>query len=188
MSTTATRPARRLTYDDFARFPDDGLRHEIIDGVHYVTPSPLVRHQVLVGRLHFAIEAHLRAHPGTGQVFLSPLDVVLSNYDVVEPDLLFVGADRDGIVTTKNFRGAPSLVVEVLSKHTKSRDRRLKRDLYERTGVSEYWLVDPEASAITIYLQEGAGRFGSAEILDGSRVLETGLLPGFTLSLPELFA
>lgn len=188
MSTTTARQARRLTYDDFVQFPDDGLRHEIIDGVHYVTPSPLVRHQVLVGRLHFAIEAHLRAHPGTGQVFLSPLDVVLSNHDIVEPDLLFVGADRDEILTTKNLQGAPSLVIEVLSKHTRSRDRRLKRDLYERTGVREYWLVDPETSAVTIYRQEQAGRFGPSETLERSRTLETPLLPGFTLSLPELFA
>lgn len=188
MSTTTARPTPRLTYDDFVRFPDDGRRHEIIDGVHYVTPSPLVRHQALVGRLYFAIESHLRAHPGMGQVFLSPLDVVLSHYDVVEPDLLFVGADRDEVLTTKNLQGAPSLVIEVLSKHTRSRDRRLKRDLYERTGVREYWLVDPEASAVTIYREEHAGRFGPAETLDRSRALETGLLPGFALSLAELFA
>lgn len=187
MSTTA-RSTRRLTYDDFVRFPDDGLRHEIIDGVHYVTPSPLVRHQVLVGRLHFAIEAHLRAHPGTGQVFLSPLDVVLSYCDVVEPDLLFVASDRADILTTKNLRGAPSLVIEVLSKHTRARDRRLKRDLYERSGVQEYWLVDPEKCAVSIYRQEGASRFGLAATLDRSRRLETPLLPAFTLSLDELFA
>src|SRR5687768_10130097 len=73
----------RLTYDDFLLFPDDGLRHEIIDGEHYVTPSPNPRHQQLLGRLHFEIELQLRAHPGRGQVFLSPLDVVFSKWDVV---------------------------------------------------------------------------------------------------------
>jgi Uma2 family endonuclease len=107
---------------------------------------------------------------------------------VVEPDLLYVGADRDGILTTKNLQGAPSLVIEVLSKHSKSRDRRLKRDLYEKTGVCEYWLVDPETSALTIYRQEQAGRFGSAEPIDRSGALETPLLPGFSLLLTDLFA
>lgn len=185
---SAAHTSRRLTYDDFVRFPDDGLRHEIIDGVHYVTPSPLVRHQVLVGRLHFAIEAHLRAHPGTGQVFLSPLDVVLSHYDVVEPDLLFVATDRQDILTTKNLQGAPSLVIEVLSRHTKSRDRRLKRDLYERTGVQEYWLVDPEKAEVSVYRQHGPRRFGPMSTLTAAGALETPLLPGFTLNLAELMA
>ncbi|MCC7031219.1 MAG: Uma2 family endonuclease, partial [Acidobacteria bacterium] len=99
---TTSSPDRRLTYADFLQFPDDGLRHELIDGVHYVTPSPVTRHQVLVGRLHFALELYLRAHPGSGQVFLAPLDVVLSNWDVVEPDLLLIAANQPDILTAKN--------------------------------------------------------------------------------------
>jgi hypothetical protein len=79
---------RRLTYEDFLLFPDDGQRHEIIDGEHYVTPSPVTRHQVLVGRLHFEIESFLRQHPGSGQVFVAPLDVLFTKWDIVEPDLL----------------------------------------------------------------------------------------------------
>ena len=78
-------------YDDFVRFPDDGLRHEIIDGVHYVTASPNLRHQQLLGRLFYAIETALRAQP-VGSVFLSPFDVVFTKWDVVEPDLLFVSS------------------------------------------------------------------------------------------------
>jgi hypothetical protein len=80
---------RKLTYDDFLLFPDDGLRHELIDGEHYVTASPVTRHQLIAGRLYFEIESYLRTHPGTGQLFLAPFDVVLSYWDVVEPDLLF---------------------------------------------------------------------------------------------------
>jgi hypothetical protein len=89
MMPTAVSPRRRLTYDDFLLFPDDGLRHEIIDGEHYVTASPVTRHQLLVGRLHFELELHARAHRGSGQVFLAPFDVVLSQWDVVELDALF---------------------------------------------------------------------------------------------------
>src|SRR5688500_8434989 len=105
----------RLTYEDFVRIPDDGMRHEIIDGVHYVTPSPVLRHQQLVGRLHLAIGHFLEEHPGIGQVFLSPLDTVFSPWDVVEPDLMFVAADQLGILTVPNIQGAPALVVEILS-------------------------------------------------------------------------
>src|SRR5262245_18805626 len=112
------RPAAedsRLTYDDFLLFPDDGKRHEIIDGEHYATPSPNTRHQEIVGRLYFAIESHLRQHRGCGRVFVAPLDVVFTRWDVVEPDLLFVADDQSGILTEKNVQGPPALVIEVLS-------------------------------------------------------------------------
>ena len=110
---TATSPRRRLTYDDFLLFPDDGLRHEIIDGEHYVTACPTSRHQLLLGRLFFEVELYLRAHPGSGQVFLSPLDVIFSKWDIVEPDLLFIAAGQEDILAEKNVQGAPALVVRV---------------------------------------------------------------------------
>src|SRR5918996_916629 len=90
---------RRLTYADFLLFPDDGKRHELIDGVHYVTPSPNLGHQELVGRLYLAIGNFLTTRRQLGRVFLSPLDVVMSDYDVVEPDLLFVAGDQQHILT-----------------------------------------------------------------------------------------
>jgi Uma2 family endonuclease len=108
-----TRDAR-LTYDDYLLFPDDGLRHEIIDGEHYVTPSPNMRHQALAGRLHFEIELFVRAHAGLGRVFFAPVDVLFTKWDVVEPDLLFVAADQDDILTDKNVQGAPALVAPVV--------------------------------------------------------------------------
>ena len=134
----------RLTYDDLLLFPDDGLRHEIIDGEHFVAPCPNIRHQVLLGRLHFEIELYLRQRPGIGLVLLSPFDVVFTKWDVVEPDLLFVATARTGILTEKNVQGAPSLVVEILSPGTRRRDEGLKRQLFYLGGVGEYWMVDPE--------------------------------------------
>ena len=89
MGTPAAGSDTRLTYDDFLLFPDDGKRHEIIDGVHYVTASPNLRHQEVVGRLHGEIYVHLKRYPDAGRVFISPLDVVLSRYDVVEPDVAY---------------------------------------------------------------------------------------------------
>lgn len=140
MPATAPHPDRRLTHDDFVLFPDDGKRHEIIDGEHYVTPSPNVRHQRLVRRLLLSIGQYLEAHPTTGEVFGSPLDVVLSFHDVVEPDPLFIADRQSGILTEENVQGPPTLVVEVLSNSTRKKDAQTKRRLFERTGVREYWL------------------------------------------------
>jgi len=188
MAPTA-RPDRRLTYDDFLLFPDDGLRHEIIDGEHYVTPAPSVRHQDLVGRLYMALGNYLSAHPGTGRLFLAPLDVVFSFYDVVEPDLLFIARDQLEIMTEKNIQGAPALVLEVLSKSTRTRDERIKRELFERSGVREYWLVDPGRNQLTVHRRRDDRVLSALAPLtaDEHAVLTTPLLDGFSLSIVELF-
>lgn len=189
MSTTSQRDTR-LTYDDFMLIPDDGKRHEIIDGVHYVTPSPVLRHQELLGRLHLAIGKHLEDHPEFGRVFLSPLDTVFSPWDVVEPDLVFVAADQLDILTDPNIQGAPALVVEILSPGTRKRDVGIKRQLFDRGGVREYWIVDPRARDLTVYRRSPDGSFPKiaqlSAIADASLV--TPILPGFALSLAKLFA
>ena len=97
----------KLTYDDFVRFPDDGLRHEVIDGEHYVTPSPNAKHQKVLLNLTYSIEDFLRGQP-IGQVFFAPLDVLFSRFDVVEPDLVYMSNERAStILTTANIQGAP---------------------------------------------------------------------------------
>lgn len=178
----------RLTYDDFLLFPDDGKRHEIIDGVHHVTPSPNVRHQQLVGRLFAKIAWFLESAPEVGEIYLSPLDVVLSHYDVVEPDLLFVSGSQKDILTEKNVQGPPALVVEVLSTSTRKRDAQTKRRLFERTGVREYWLVDPELDTVQVFRLAGGRLTRVAEFTaeDDDR-LESPLLPGCAIGLRDLF-
>jgi Uma2 family endonuclease len=189
MSPTV-RPDTRFTYEDLSLFPDDGKRHEIIDGKHYVTPSPVTRHQRLVQRLYFALEVHLRQHRERGEVFVAPLDVVFSKYNVVDPDLLFVAADQPEILTEKNVQGAPALVVEVLSEGTRRHDEQIKRRLFERSGVREYWLVDPELDLIKVHRRLEDGSFPRvAELaVEDQAVLSTPLLPGFSVTLSELFA
>ena len=186
---TAARADSRLTYDDFLLFPDDGRRHEIIDGEHYVTPSPNLRHQRLVGRLHLSIGNYLATHPGAGQVFLAPLDVVLSYHDVVEPDLLFVAGDQSAGMTDKNIQGPPALVIEVFSKSTRKKDAQTKRRLFERTGVREYWLVDPELDLVQVLRASASGKLVRVEELsaEDDATLTTPLLPEWQLSMRTLF-
>jgi len=186
----SARADTRLTCEDLEYFPDDRKRREIIDGELYVTPSPTVRHQVLVGRLHVAIANHLTGYPQSGRVYLSPLDVVLSPHDVVEPDLLFVANDQLGVLTPKNVQGPPALVVEVLSRGTRKTDEQIKRRLFDRVGVREYWLVDPELDLIKVLRRGEDGSFRRvAELTSEDRdTLTSPLLPGFALALIELFA
>lgn len=183
------RPDTRFTLEDFELFPDDGQRHELIDGEHVVTPSPNTRHQRTVQRLYLALGEHLRRHADQGEAFIAPFDVVLSFHDVVEPDLLVVGGDQPDIVTRKNVQGPPALVVEVLSEGTRKRDEQAKRRLYERTGVREYWLVDPELDLVKVFRRDADGRFPRvAELsLEERDTLTTPQLPTFSLRLDAVF-
>lgn len=185
---TAVRP--KLTYADFLLFPDDGKRHELIDGVHYVTPSPNLSHQELVGRLHLVIGNFLATRRHLGRVFVAPLDVVMSDYDVVEPDLLFVAGDQQSLLTEANVQGPPALVIEILSPGTRRRDEGIKRRLFDQKGVREYWLVDPKGRRVSVCRRANDGSFPVVTTLDhsGDDQLMTPLLPGFSLSVSELFA
>ena len=187
MATTSHFDAR-LTYDDLARMPDDGMRHEIIDGVHFVTPTPIVRHQRIVGRLFHAMADYLDVYPDIGEAFGVPLDTVFTPWDVVEPDLVFVAADQRSILTEPNIQGAPALVVEVLSPGTKKRDLGVKKDLFDRGGVREYWIVDPKANTVTIHRRAEDGSFPQIQSLpEDAPAITTPLLPGFNLSIEKLF-
>ncbi len=182
-----TRLESRWTYDDYLLFPEDGRRHEIIDGEHLVTPSPNTRHQAVSRNLLFAIESFLRRSL-IGEIYDAPFDVVLSESDVVQPDLLVVLKERSGIITDKNVRGAPDLVVEIISETTRRTDEIIKRKLYERHGVREYWIVDPELETAKVYRLAGEG-FSPAKLLS----LEAGdsftspLLPSLSIPLAEIF-
>lgn len=184
----AARVDGRLTLEDFECFPDDGRRHELLNGEHVVTPAPSTRHQRTVQNIFVALALHLRRHPEQGEAFIAPFDVVLSRFDAVEPDLLVIGGDQGHILTDKNVQGPPALVVEVLSGSTRRRDERAKRQLYERAGVREYWLVDPDARVIRVLRQTGDGAFArTIEVaIEPGAILTTPLFPGFALSLAEL--
>ena len=178
----------KLTYDDFLLFPDDGKRHEIVDGEHYVTPSPNTRHQQILLNIVLLIGRWLDTHP-IGRIFFAPYDIVLSDFDVVEPDLVYLSTERAAaILTPKHVRGAPELVVEIVSPRTRQRDETIKRRLYERSGVLEYWVVDPAIDVVRLYRREGE-RFGRAMELarEAEEVLTTALLPGLELPLARIF-
>jgi Uma2 family endonuclease len=178
--------ATRLTYDDYMRFPDDGLRHEIIEGEHYVTPSPATRHQRILLTLSHLLQTYLDGHP-VGEIFFAPFDVLLSEFNVFVPDLIYLSRERAHLLTAKNLQGAPDLAVEILSPGTRSRDERLKRDVYQRTGVREYWILDPDQNAIDVYRWEGPESSETPRRFAIGEALTTPLVPGLALPLDKLF-
>jgi Uma2 family endonuclease len=180
---------KKLTSAELLLLPDDGKRHELIDGAHFVTPSPRIPHQVLVGRLFVAIANFLAVHRHLGRVFLSPVDVVMSEHDLVVPDLLFVASDQQSILTEANVQGVPALVVEVLSPSTRRRDEGIKRKLFDQKGVREYWLVDPKARRVSICRRAADESFPIMATLEAESgdTVTTPLLPGFSLLVHDLF-
>jgi Uma2 family endonuclease len=161
----------------------------LIDGEHYATPSSNVRHQRILGNLFHRIRVWVDAHP-VGEVFVAALDVLFSDVDVVEPDILYVSHERAReVMTPLNIRGVPELVVEIGSPSTRRRDETIKRRLYERKGVSEYWFVDPEIDVVRVYRHTGDGFERAVELSrNAGDVLATPLFPGLEMPLDRIFA
>ena len=177
-------PIVKFTYEDYLNAPED-KRYELLDGELVPIPTPGERHQsvsALLGSklVQFAYENNL------GRVYHAPFDVVLSDMDVVQPDLLFVSNERGHIITPSNIQGAPDLVVEILSPSTAERDRTFKRTLYAKHGVNEYWMVDTTAKDVTVLLL-GEHGYEVVDIYGEEETLTSPTLQGFALSVSDLF-
>lgn len=177
--------ARPLTYDDLLQMPDDSNRYEIIGGELIVSPSPNRPHQKASYRLTQLIGDHVDAHQ-LGEVYTAPVDVRLSPHSVVQPDLLFIRNDRLHIYgPTGPVEGAPDLVVEIVAPSSQVMDRVRKAALYADSGVSEYWIVDPEKREVQV-LVLAQGRYEPVESDAGE--LPSTVIPGLVVDPDVLFA
>lgn len=186
-TATLLRPAakkRLWTFDEMlAELPESNLPMELWDGELIMSPTPRPNHQRIVYRLAKLLEEFVTERK-LGEVFLSPLDVILSQRQVVQPDVFFISKPRLNLVTDR-VRCAPDLTVEVISKGRSRRDRVDKKELYEQFGVREYWIVDPEAQTIEVFaLEKGAfklhAKAGPGEPADSK------LLSGFSVIWSQL--
>ena len=177
-------PLVKFTYRDYLLLPEQD-RRELIEGDFYVVPSPTVRHQRIIARLARITSDFVDVNR-LGEILWSPLDIVLSDEDVVQADILFISNERRGIVKESNIAGAPDLVIEVLSPSTADRDKELKLRLYPRTAVREYWLVDPDQESVRV-LTLGPGGIESSQTY-ASGAVESFVLPGLTIEHGRIFA
>jgi Uma2 family endonuclease len=175
----------KLGYEDFWSLPDDGNRYEIIDGKLYVTPAPAMRHQIVVNRLHYLLSRHLEGK-GLGFAFAAPTAVILGPHRQVQPDLLFISRERTKLVTPKEVDGAPDLAVEIVSPSSKKTDRVVKSAAYADSGISWYWIVDPDERTLEEYQLE-KGQYRLLRKWEEPDVFEPTLFPGLTLPLEGLF-
>lgn len=192
MTNAADSLHPRFTYGDYVQWAGDD-RWELIDGEAWcMSPSPTVRHQRILGALHVALSGFLAGKPC--EVFLAPLDVRLPDGDeadekirtVLQPDLLVVC--KPGMIDERGVRGAPDLVVEILSPSTRSRDMVTKLAVYEKHGVREYWIVDPDANSVAVHRLGPEGKWLPGRVLGQSEVLDSTVLPGFSVPLEGVFA
>ncbi len=179
------RAAVVFTYDDYLTLPNDGKRHEILDGDLIVTPVPSTEHQEILLNIVELLRGFVRAE-SKGKVLCAPTDVVFSMTDVVQPDIVFVSKERLHIITKKNIVAAPDFVIEIFSVAIEKMDRVAKKHLYVRCGVKEYWLVDPERQVIEVYALRGR-EFGPPHIYQASDSLRTALLSNFSFTVGPVF-
>ena len=180
----AQKPRLKLTYADYCTTPED-KRYELLDGKLIMSPGPNEAHQRTQAELGFLLMTFVKAN-SLGRVYFAPTDVVLSDTDVVQPDLLFVSNERRRIITAANIQGAPDLVVEILSPATAERDKGYKRTLYAQHGVREYWMVGTDAGTITVLLLGDDG-FEVVDTFGEGDTLASPALAGFSLKVDDVF-
>src|SRR5438128_1773838 len=164
-----------LTYREYEALPADGRRYELHDGELFVTAAPGPEHQRLVGSLFVLLREHVNAHR-LGEVFVSPVDCILSDTTVVQPDVVFLESERASLASARGIEGPPTLAVEILSPSTLAVDRGVKLQLYARYRVPYYWIVEPGVRSIEAYALSG-GAFHLAARLGGA---DRGSLPPFS--------
>ena len=174
-----------LTYDGIQAAPDDGLRRELLGGDLCVSPAPTPLHQFTVTELIVALSAYGKLHGG--KTCPAPIDVVFSQTDAVQPDVVYIDAARLLIIGPKNIQGAPSLLIEVLSPSSSDVDPVRKLATYARHGVPEYWIVDPATRSIAAYADPAGDRYQRTSTSIGGTI-EARTLPDLSFSLPELTA
>ena len=181
------KAAIKFTYEDYKNLPEsETKRYELIEGELIIVPSPTFEHQDISANLVFALAKFVREHK-LGKVLHAPLDVVLDDENVVQPDIIFISKARLQIIHQEAIKGAPDLVIEILSSSTRERDRTVKKKLYARAGVTEYWLVDPQSKTIEI-LKLGEAGFERVALYSQDEALTSPVLPGLQIDLREIFS
>jgi len=178
-------PKKVYTYQDYSELPDDGNRYEIIEGELIMSPAPYMIHQDVCRNVATELTLFTRKMK-VGKIYFAPTDIILSEINVVQPDILFIAKKNLQIIPEKNVKGVPDLIVEIVSPSTGYYDLIAKKELYEQFGVKEYWLVDPQKRCVELYLNIEQ-KFELQPRLKEQGTLRSSVLKGFEIGLETIF-
>ena len=174
------------TYEDYRELPNDRKIYQVIGGKLLMVPAPSTRHQSVSRNLEFIIWSFVKSY-NLGVVYYAPIDVVFSSVDIVQPDIVFIAKNRLAIVKEKGIFGAPDWVIEIVSSSTSKIDVKLKKDLYERFGVREYWIVYPEDEKVEVYLLK-EGDYKLRGVFLKHDILQVSTIEKLKVNLEEVFS
>ena len=178
--------AVKFTYDEYRVLPENGKHYQLVDGDLIMSPAPTFRHQLIIAELANCLFNFVKENR-RGKVLFAPLDVILAEDNVFQPDIVYISNERRSVIFREGLRGVPDLCVEVLSPSNRELDLNAKRLLYAKHGLPELWLVDPDADTLQLFrLQEN--HQAPLKVFGANDTLTTPLLPGFSVGLSEVFA
>ncbi|OAS23881.1 Uma2 family endonuclease [Paenibacillus oryzisoli] len=174
-----------VTYEVYAAMPDDGKRYEIVDGImEMMSPGPSTNHQEVSGELEFVLKQTCKSEY---KIFHAPLDVILSDTVVLQPDILMIHRSRLHIVTARGIEGPPDLVVEILSPGSRNRDKVIKMKSYAKHGVQEYWIIDTESRTLERYRHDNSELYVLQHLFEGDNRVESAMFPCVSFVLSDIF-
>ena len=184
MHTEKADTDRLYTYEDYLKIDDDS-QYELIGGKLILVPSPRTIHQRISRKLSGFIGGFVDKN-NLGELLCAPTDVLLSETEKPQPDILFISKERLDIITEMNIQGAPDLVVEILSPSTGKNDRVEKSRMYYKHGVKEYWIVDPDHKTIEVFIPAEKS-WNLFQSYDDEDILTSPLLTGLEIQLRDIF-
>jgi Uma2 family endonuclease len=178
-------PKKVYTYQDYSELTDDENRYEIIEGELIMSPAPYTIHQKVSRKIVYELMRFVEKVK-IGELYYAPIDVLLSNINIVQPDILFISKENLQIVTEKNIKGVPDLIIEIISPSTGYYDLSSKKDIYEKFGVREYWIVDPLKQRVDIY-NNVRNKFESHQRLEKTGIVKSNVVEGLQIKLETIF-
>jgi Uma2 family endonuclease len=178
---------KKVTYYQYLKINDD-KRYEIIKGELFMSPAPNTKHQRIIKKLTCLIEDYLIQKKDKGEIFISPIDVVFSEEDVLQPDIVYVSEKNQEIIQERGIFGVPDIVIEVISSGSERTDLLEKKRIYEEYKVKEYWIVFPREEFIVVWeYKEELSRYVERGVYIKEKELESGVIDGLKIGLKEVF-
>ena len=165
---------------------NDNHIYELLDGEIVKYSAPESRHQLVLANLHLIVGSHIN-RKRLGRVLFTPFSVLLNKHSAPQPDLLFVATQNLKIIEKKCVRGAPNLVVEIISPGSVVRDRVQKKEIYEKAGISEYWIVDPKYALVEVYQHTSSG-YTLFHDVEGEGVVKSRIIKGLKIDVTDIFS